>query len=232
MSLSSDAGILVCGISKNVRIKNDTDIVQHRNDAWLLKTDFCGFTVGDYPVPSFSIESINQKEKTVVITNTADRYCTATLFYGNGDSTNLYAYSNPRPYQYAYTFAENGTYTIKLKALAGEEFRVYENTITIYGDTATAIQEIALEDFEVNLFPNPTKESLNIVFNEEILQNNTFINLEIKTITGEIVIEKQLKTSIQKNNIEVTELSNGVYYISFYNSKNNFLGANKFVVLR
>jgi hypothetical protein len=229
MKTTNDGSILVCGIGA---WDQPNAAIWNRNDAWLLKADSCGFTTGDCPEPNFIVESINQKEKTVIINNTADRYCTATLFYGNGDSTNLYAYSNPRPIQFSYTYTDTGTYTIKLKALAGEEFRTYENTIRIYGDTATAIQEIVIESFEVNLFPNPTKESLNIVFNEELVQNNTFINFEIKTITGEKVLSKQLKTSIQKNNLDVTSLANGIYYMSFYNSKNNYLGTKKFVVLK
>jgi hypothetical protein len=232
MKTTNDGSIVVCGLGA----WNQDDVIPtpiyNRNDAWLLKADSCGFTTGDYPEPNIIVESINQKEKTVIINNTADRYCTATLFFGNGDSTDLYAYSNPRPNQFSYTYTDTGTYTIKLKALAGEEFRTYENIIRIYGDTATAIQEIVIENFEVNLFPNPTKESLNIVFNEGIVQNNTFINFEIKTITGEKVLSKQLKTSIQKNNLEVASLANGIYYMSFYNSKNNYLGTKKFVVLK
>ena len=79
------------------------------------------------PEPSFIISSI--QNYTITINNTSDNYCTASINYGNGDSTKFYAYSTPRPGQFTYTFADTGTYTIKLTALAGQEFRIFENTI-------------------------------------------------------------------------------------------------------
>ena len=106
MQKTSDKGYLLNGRAKNVELIGDTSPIKRVADAWLLKTDSCGFTTGDFPEPSFVVENI--ENFTVTIKNTSDNYCTASINYGNGDSTKFYAYSNPRPEQFTYTFADTG----------------------------------------------------------------------------------------------------------------------------
>lgn len=230
MQKTSDGGYILNGRANNVELIGDTSPIKRGADAWLVKTDSCGFTEGDFPVPSFIVENI--KKYTVTIKNTSGNYCTASINYGNGDSTKFYAYNTPRPDQFTYTFTDTGTYTIKLTALAGEEFRSYENTIKIYGDTTVGVQEIQVEQFVVHLFPNPAQNQVSIVFNEDLVQKNAKIKAKVFNVSGKEILTSEFNTNIQKQNVDISMLSNGVYYMSFYNSENLNLGTKKFVVLK
>jgi hypothetical protein len=139
--ISSDGGIVMAGYVIANYIEKDG--VLHMNDAWLCKTDSCGFTVGNVPEPLFwhAVGSNN----TVYIQNRSENYCTATLSWGDGSADeHIYAYSEPI-YGYspnlAHTYTEPGTYEICIEALAGEEFRSYCTEVTVMPNSLTSVTE-------------------------------------------------------------------------------------------
>ncbi|MGB1316536.1 MAG: hypothetical protein ACPG4Y_10980, partial [Chitinophagales bacterium] len=89
-------------------------------------------TVGDIPEPFFVIDSIKHTKEshTVHISDQSQNYCTAEIDWGDdSENTTYYAYENNLPLtekQFQHNYIQDGSYTIKTTALAGEEFRSYE----------------------------------------------------------------------------------------------------------
>jgi hypothetical protein len=78
------------------------------------------------------------------------------------------------------------------------------------------------------LFPNPTKEQLNIKF---ALQNNSEANVEIMNLTGQQALTMSLgnlNTGIQNHQIDISTLSSGVYFMSILTSTG--ISKQRFVV--
>lgn len=77
-------------------------------------------------------------------------------------------------------------------------------------------QESFLQDLSV--YPNPTKENINLVFNSEISQN---IIIEVTNIEGKIVRSKQLSLLKGKteHTIDVLDLSKGTYLVKIIGEK-------------
>jgi hypothetical protein len=59
------------------------------------------------------------------------------------------------------------------------------------------------------LFPNPLNTNLSIEFSDEI---STLINVEICNVLGKVVFKNQYSAS-QKLEIDLSQLSNGIYFI-------------------
>lgn len=86
--------------------------------------------------------------------------------------------------------------------------------------TTTSFEEIYNKE-KFSIYPNPTKEELNISFKGNVAQLATLL---IYNAQGVLVIKQpiQLKTSLNKFNIDTKELSPGVYLI-YINSSSNYL---------
>ena len=83
----------------------------------------------------------------------------------------------------------------------------------IYSAKAIA-QTDELADFKIECIPNPT--SANTVFQFRITENNTFAEIEIYTIQGELVTRtgNNIYTSgMHRINYDVSNLASGVYNI-------------------
>lgn len=87
-----------------------------------------------------------------------------------------------------------------------------EGQPTGYGCTSLLGMEEIDQNFEFNLFPNPAKNQLTIQTDVEV---NSY---EVTDISGKIVLQqKGLKT--QKQNIQLTSLNQGVYFIKVHTNK-------------
>ncbi|HRX10955.1 MAG TPA: glycoside hydrolase family 44 protein [Draconibacterium sp.] len=92
----------------------------------------------------------------------------------------------------------------------------------------TAVDEIKRPDFDLNIYPNPAKETLNIDF---IQAGNKEVTFEIFNASGQSINKFKYQNSfIGKNHIEtdISKLENGIYWISVRNASNT--ETKKFIV--
>ena len=86
----------------------------------------------------------------------------------------------------------------------------------VYGSNVNNVNQISNKS-EVsrtfNIFPNPTKGVLNIELSE--LNGNLLSTIEIRDLSGKLVLTDQLKTRHQQ--LSIASLSKGVYFISIRN---------------
>jgi len=66
----------------------------------------------------------------------------------------------------------------------------------------------------LSIYPNPAKNTLNIVYN-----GSEVLNLEVTDITGKKVMSQTLKTKT----IDVSGLTNGLYFVRLYNQHDDFV---------
>lgn len=82
------------------------------------------------------------------------------------------------------------------------------------GNTVVEKQELSSEDDQVSIFPNPTKNNLNIL---SLNNANTVESFEITDASGKIVFKSDTYPGIQKIiSISTVGLSKGVYSIKFF----------------
>jgi len=216
MLVSSDKGILLGGyiIANYITDENG---YYHRNDAWLAKTDSCGFTVGDVPQASILIDSIVKRK--VYLREKSQAYCTAVLTWGDqSQDTSYYAYENNLPLQekqLVHTFAENGEYTIKTTALAGEEFREASITVSIYYKDDSIIEPEPPIYGMLSIFPNPTVNFATIQNPQSQTKDLEIFSIELYSINGKKLQSYKLNPKLYQQQINVSTLSNGIYYVKF-----------------
>lgn len=100
------------------------------------------------------------------------------------------------------------------------------NYIDTCGHLNVGINEFASNHSELNIYPNPSTYQINIEFD---LTENKNTSIEIKNILGQTVKKIDSGFSVGNNKIEinVSELSGGVYFIQVQNN-NNIIG-KKFI---
>ncbi|AZA89302.1 Arginyl aminopeptidase [Chryseobacterium nakagawai] len=99
------------------------------------------------------------------------------------------------------------------KAAVGalQHFAVATTANNILGTQETRVQN---SSENVNIYPNPAKNLLTVEFPQKTNQ----FNIEISDMTGNIVLRAE-----NKNKIDTTPLSNGVYMISVKTDKNHII---------
>ncbi|MFA6056823.1 MAG: T9SS type A sorting domain-containing protein [Taibaiella sp.] len=108
-------------------------------------------------------------------------------------------------------FGYNGTATTTLQV----------NTISVLGSGTQLMKGTGISDLEnnanVQLFPNPTTNVLNVTASEKV-------NVVIMSIDGKKLIEQK-----DASRIDVSSLVSGMYLIQVYGENNSLLKAEKFV---
>ncbi|MFT4645770.1 MAG: hypothetical protein ACI8ZX_002189, partial [Planctomycetota bacterium] len=237
MLVSSDKGILLGGYIIANYITDDFGYY-HRNDAWLAKTDSCGYTVGDIPAPFFVIDSIqnNKETHTVHISDQSKNYCTAEIDWGDGSENEFYyAYENNLPLaekQFQHNYTQDGSYVIKVTTLAGEEYRGYLAPVNIVG---VGLEDLAQENGFISLFPNPANEYIvvqNVISSviamtkelvcltqssrEAICKDiNDCFTMSIYNLNGKELKSFNLNPKLYQQKIDISTLTNGVYFVNF-----------------
>jgi hypothetical protein len=233
MIITQDGGILVSGYQIHDMPTN--------NDAWLIKFDSCGYTVGDIPEPLFVIE--NQNGLAISLENLSEHYCTATLTWGDGEAEQIYAYSEPI-YGYSpnltHTYAEPGTYEICLEALAGEEYRTYCTEVNIEPNSINSLTQGGGLGEGVKIFPNPSRDYFILELpNHPPNGGNQGGNNSLPlgegwggaySLTGQLVHQFSIKPQPQQK-IDISHLAEGVYIISV-EINGEYVGTDKLVVVR
>ncbi len=173
-----------------------------------------GITINlNYKIDSVKIENINGVNRTVLkkkdsITSSLS-YQFSRLIEGIGSEQGFIGYTIEKD-QFEYSI---NTLCVKY------------NGQTLYGDTSAwcdlvlSTQKYTLNN-TISIFPNPA-------------QNKIFINTTEEKITSycikDILGKTLLKENLTSNQIDISTLSNGIYFIQFQNDKKQF-GVKKFVV--
>ena len=118
--------------------------------------------------------------------------------------------------------APMGSYIFEVRARCGDGLSMASKQVNIsmggIGASGHRITEIAANTTTSNLgilqlFPNPTSTAINVSYQATSEQ----VVLEVKDILGRTVYQRQEKTaSNQVTNMDVSHLSNGIYYLSVY----------------
>jgi hypothetical protein len=185
--------------------------IQHflptRNDAWLVKTDSCGYTEGDVSIAQIQLVSI--QDSTVTLHNTSPQYCKWQWYFGNGDSSSV---RHPQ-----YTYSDTGTYTIMLITQAGNEKDTAYLTIHI-GDSTLSSPQITSIQPRLKLYPNPATEY--IILSGFIPQETGKAVLAFYDMQGKLIKQEPVEQGAINRSIGIKEFSQGVYaYKVFTNEK-------------
>jgi hypothetical protein len=114
---------------------------------------------------------------------------------------------------YATNFSWNGTtYTYNYITPTGTTTNTYNGFSQCNVPLATTIFNL---DNAVSMFPNPSKDILNITINNQILEND-FQGIYIYSMKGDLV----LKTNKFKSGIDIENLSKGSYLVKIQFSNN------------
>ncbi|PIX36223.1 MAG: hypothetical protein COZ59_02295, partial [Bacteroidetes bacterium CG_4_8_14_3_um_filter_31_14] len=158
----------------------------------------------DKPTASF-IEDITIKGYFVKFINLSTNADSCLWEFGDGTTSNL---TNPPEHSYPnsdsvlvtlFVYNPCGTDSIK-KWVHPRYVGIYENDLSNF----------------VKLFPNPTKDELNINFSEELGK----CVIEINNIQGETVIKKVVDVNQNtKLQIPTDKLSSGLYFVKITNTK-------------
>jgi hypothetical protein len=169
-----------------------------RNDAWLVKTDSCGYTEGDVSIAQIQLESL--QDSTVTLQNSSPQYCKWQWYFGNGDSSTI---RNP-----TYTYSDTGAYTIMLITQAGNEKDTAYLTIHI-GDTTVSSPQITVIQPQLKLYPNPATQY--IILSGFIPQETGKAVLQFYDMQGKLVKQEPLEHGAINRSIGIKEFSQGVY---------------------
>jgi len=103
------------------------------------------------------------------------------------------------------------------------------NNIAIY-TSATGIQSINSNSIKLSISPNPVIDFVQVSW---VNENSSKVNLIISDINGRTLSEKKsgvISPGLHKENISVTELKNGIYFLTL--KTGNKIFATKFEIIR
>ena len=144
-----------------------------------------------------------------------------------GDSTQS-TEQNP-----THEYAQSEIYTVTLTtttsdnctAMFGMEINMFDGSfqaIAYNGNQMTAINDVQQVIENMNIYPNPVKENLTLNFTSD---KNLNYELEIITISGQVIKSQQINSEIGNNSIRVNveSLRQGVYFVKFGNQTLKFV---------
>ena len=161
--------------------------------AYVIKDDTLLFNIGDYVV-------INGD--TILIT------ASTIISINSGDSIMLLNENNG----YYYTATNSGS------GLANTlQLEVATNGDAAINSIPTAIFDLSTTNHLASIFPNPSNDEI-ILKNESL---NNFNRIKIIDINGKVCLTFNFKNVSQKT-IDIKKLTNGLYFVSFYNDDKIF----------
>jgi hypothetical protein len=171
-----------------------------RNDVLVLKTDSCGYTVGDTTAAAFTIVIDNNEVAVTIQSNTV---CRAVWHWGTGDTTNN---RNPEPY----TYPDTGTYTIMLITYAGNTIDTAYQTVTI---ATLGIEYVLKINEQIKVYPNPATDEIRIEVQGSKLKVQS---VRVYDVAGRMVHGQQT-TDYSKNEqniiLNINHVTQGLYFL-------------------
>lgn len=153
-----------------------------------------------------------------IVSNPGDSICV-------GDSTVLTAINLANTYAWStgdttasITVNQSGIYTVTTTDFLGCESTTSD---TVVVQTCAGVLENDLEN-AVSIYPNPATTSLNFKWNAS---GTNFLNVHLYNSTGAEVLQKEnIKVnSVTENQIDISNLSAGIYLISIDNGENRIV---------
>ena len=99
----------------------------------------------------------------------------------------------------------------------------------VYIDLINAIAEIEEEEAEVQVYPNPASNSLNIAYDFANTDDGEFM---LYSLEGKLLMQTSLPKTQNLITVNTASLNNGVYFYSVYNDSGSFVANGKLVILR
>lgn len=90
---------------------------------------------------------------------------------------------------------------------------LYVDNINITSSTGFSINDPASKDIAV--YPNPSHGNFTVQFNDGLFEGN----IQIESIEGRLLFEKQIKTASDKVNIDLGDLPHGTYFMKIVNGE-------------
>ncbi len=189
------------------------------NDAWLMRTDSCGYTEGDESTAIISI--VQTQQQSISLSSINSIYCDLRWFFGDGDSTTI---NNP-----THTYSDTGTYTITLITRAGNDYDTAYITIEVT-DTGIITNTMQTEiKIAFNIMPNPASNFL--ILKGDISPLYEQITFTVYDIVGKEILQQKYRQGQILEQINVSQWARGMYsYRVTANGK--LLKAGKVIVER
>jgi hypothetical protein len=116
----------------------------------------------------------------------------------------------------SHTFAQPGTFAVTLDATntgAGAQFSV---TKMITVDWPVGYRNLD-SDFQVGVYPNPANQLVNIDISAASIQD---LDISIVDMVGRVVYSEQTSTSAYRQQLDVSNFANGVYFVKVKSGDN------------
>jgi PKD repeat protein len=164
-----------------------------------------------YPVLIAQIDTIGSCVNQP-ITFTADSVGITTWHWDFGDPNNPNDTSINK--NTTYTYPSVGTYTVTLKVSNGCDTSTTTMVMNIKPCHAESTNDLSNTDDDLLVYPNPTKNNLNLEGNQ---LNHQVNEIKIYNMVGQVVKQEQLKTNNAKITISLASLPSGVYMLTVGN---------------
>jgi hypothetical protein len=170
-----------------------------KNNAWLVKTDSCGYTEGDVSTAIISIAQTQQQ--TIALSSANSIYCDLRWYFGDGDSSTA---NNP-----THTYTDTGTYTIMLITRAGNDYDTAYITIQVT-DTGIITNTLQTEiKIAFNIMPNPATDFM--IIKGDIPPVYKQINFSVYDMVGKEVLQQTFQQRQILEQINVSQWARGMY---------------------
>jgi hypothetical protein len=188
------------------------------------------------------IKQVNAQSSATIISidGVADssNYCVGTAYSFETNPYNWYSFrwstipssstiSGSTIGEAAITFTVSGTYTINLVygTSWGGNYSNTNKVINVVSNgncTSTGIEQVSLTANQINIYPNPAQNNFTIETTSTEKQT-----LNIFDVNGNLVLQQTIQN---KTAIDVSNLSNGVYYASIINK--NSTTTQKLIIVK
>jgi hypothetical protein len=212
---------------------NDANGIYTDNDGWVWKGDSCGYSKDNPTQAMLIIDSI--VDYTIYISNLSTDYCTGeySIQDNNGlelDSIFIYAYDQDTNSlglnQLQFTFPDTGSYQISLSTTGGDSTDMFVLNIQIE-DTVSSTRNHDVPLHGITLFPNPTSNQL--IIQSEVKTES--LSCELVSLSGQTLHSFELNPNLYQQQVELNNLSNGVYILRFI-SEGAFVGNKRLTVVK
>ena len=167
-----------------------------------LTNDSCGCAES---VPSLSL--VGSTANTLTVNGSATNMPDSLyIIWGDGDST---LYSNPNS-DISHTYATSGPWNVCLKS-----YSYCGDKIICLNNLYSGITSTSLSEFDVNIYPNPFNQTLSIIYNQTLKNEEVYIY----DLLGKEVLKQKL-TDV-KTTINTSVLENGIYLLKVVSEEGN-----------